>query len=99
MCVGVYIMLSDKNRNDLVSRLRRIEGQVGGIRNMIEEDRYCIDVLNQTSAVISAIRKVEDLILHNHLNTCVSDAMQSGDQEVRLEKTSEIMSIVSRIRK
>ncbi|HCG62602.1 MAG: transcriptional regulator [Spirochaetes bacterium GWC2_52_13] len=92
-------MLSDKNRNDLVSRLRRIEGQVGGIRNMIEEDRYCIDVLNQTSAVISAIRKVEDLILHNHLNTCVSDAMQSGDQEVRLEKTSEIMSIVSRIRK
>lgn len=92
-------MLSEKNRNDLVSRLRRIEGQVGGIRNMIEEDRYCIDVLNQTSAVISAIRKVEDLILHNHLNTCVSDAMQSGDQVVRLEKTSEIMSIVSRIRK
>jgi DNA-binding FrmR family transcriptional regulator len=66
---------------------------------MIEDDRYCIDILNQTSAAVSALRRVEDGVMENHLNTCVADAMRSDDPAAKLEKTTEIMDVISRFRR
>ena len=92
-------MIGEQLKTRLSARLRRIEGQVAGIRRMIEEDRYCIDILNQTSAVVSALRRVEDGVMENHLNTCVSEAMRSDDPAEKIEKTTEIMDVISRLRR
>lgn len=92
-------MVNDKLKAQLSTRLRRIEGQVAGIRRMIEEDRYCVDILNQTSAVVAALRRVEDVVMQNHLNTCVVDAMRSDDPALKQEKTTEIMDVIARFRK
>lgn len=73
---------TDKQKNDLVTRLNRIEGQVRGIKGMIEKDTYCDDILHQISAVQSALKSVSKLVLQGHLNSCVVERIQSGDQEV-----------------
>ncbi|UCF96545.1 MAG: metal-sensitive transcriptional regulator [Spirochaetaceae bacterium] len=92
-------MVNDRLKAQLSSRLRRIEGQVAGIRRMIAEDRYCVDILNQTSAAVSALRRVEDVVMENHLNTCVADAMRSDDPALKQEKTAEVMDVIARFRK
>ncbi|MFO8065342.1 MAG: metal-sensitive transcriptional regulator [Spirochaetota bacterium] len=92
-------MMDEKQKEKVAARLRRIEGQIGGIRNMIEEDRYCIDILNQTSAVVSALRGVEDLVMQNHLNTCVVDAIKSDDEANQEEKLNEVMEVIGKFRR
>ena len=64
-----------------INRLRRLEGQVRGIIKMLEEDRYCIDVLNRMQAVKSALARAESEILKDHANSCVAEAIESGDAE------------------
>ena len=91
--------LTDKHRQNAISRLRRIEGQIRGIQKMLEEDRYCVDILTQTSAVVAALHGVEDLVMENHLNTCVADAMKSDDPEAKAEKVEEVMSVITKFRK
>jgi|TARA_R110000824_G_scaffold401771_1_gene615675 DNA-binding FrmR family transcriptional regulator len=66
-------------KKPIQNRLRRIEGQIRGLQKMVEEDTYCIDVITQTSAIKSALSGVEDLLLENHLDTCASDQMKSGN--------------------
>ncbi len=66
-------------KKPIQNRLRRIEGQIRGLQKMVEEDTYCIDVITQTSAIKSALSSVEDLLLENHLDTCASDQMKSGN--------------------
>lgn len=73
---------SDKLKMNLTSRLNRIEGQVRGIKRLIEEDTYCDDVLNQIAAVQSALNSVGKLLLEGHMKSCVIDRIQSGDHEV-----------------
>lgn len=73
---------SDKIKANLVSRLNRIEGQVRGIRGMIEKDVYCDDVLNQIAAVHSALNSVGKLLLEGHMKSCVIERIQQGDSEV-----------------
>ena len=80
-------------------RLARIEGQVRGIRTMVENGRYCVDILLQLSAVISALKKVEDLVMENHLNTCVVDAFQSDDESQRSEQIREVMDVMATFRR
>ena len=80
-------------------RLARIEGQVRGIRTMVENGRYCVDILLQLSAVISALKKVEDLVMENHLNTCVVDALKSEDEEQRKEKIKEVVDVMATFRR
>jgi DNA-binding FrmR family transcriptional regulator len=92
-------MLAGKEKEAVLNRLRRIEGQVKGITKMVEEDRYCIDILNQTAAVASALRNVENRVMENHLNTCVAEAMRSNDEEIKREKTAEVMDVISKFRK
>jgi CsoR family transcriptional regulator, copper-sensing transcriptional repressor len=96
-----YILLvMDCNIQELVdSRLARIEGQVKGIRKMIQDERYCVDILVQTSAVISALKRVEDIVMENHLNTCVVDAIRSDDEQEREKKISELMDLIAKFRR
>jgi DNA-binding FrmR family transcriptional regulator len=92
-------MMNDKQKEDASKRLNKIAGQIQGVRKMVEESRYCIDILTQTRAVISAIRKVEDLIMHQHLQTCVADSMRSNNPDEQNEKINEVMDMISRFRK
>ncbi|MGE5630823.1 MAG: metal-sensitive transcriptional regulator [Caulobacteraceae bacterium] len=73
---------SHKMKSSLVSRLNRIEGQVRGIKGMIEKDVYCDDILNQISAVQSAMKSVSRLILESHMRSCIVNRIQSGETEV-----------------
>ncbi|WP_068874503.1 MULTISPECIES: metal-sensitive transcriptional regulator [unclassified Phenylobacterium] len=87
---------TDKPR--LLNRLSRVEGQVRGIARMVEQDRYCIDILTQLHAVRAALRRVETELLKTHLEHCVADAMASGDTVERDRKTAELVELMDRLR-
>jgi len=76
-------------------RLNRIEGQVRGISRMVEEDRYCIDVITQIGAVRAALRKVEEEILRDHIEHCVHHAIASGDEREQKKKVAELLEVLS----
>lgn len=76
-------------------RLKRIEGQVRGIARMIEEDRYCIDILTQIRAIHAALRRVEDAVLKDHVEHCVEDAIASGDNADQRRKVQELVSVLT----
>ena len=80
-------------------RLKRIEGQVRGLIRMVEEDRYCIEIIDQLQAVMAAARKVETEILKDHLSHCVEHAISSGDPKTQRRKIEELVSTLSRSRK
>jgi DNA-binding FrmR family transcriptional regulator len=85
-----------QDKTALVNRLHRIEGQVRGIERMVEEDRYCIDVLTQIAAVNTALESLALQILDDHVRHCVADAYASGDAEQAAEKTGELLDAVQR---
>jgi DNA-binding FrmR family transcriptional regulator len=84
------------NKPDLVKRLHRIEGQVRGIERMIEDDRYCIDILTQVSAVTTALDSLAFQILDDHVQHCVAGALTSGDPEEAAKKSEELLAAVHR---
>jgi DNA-binding FrmR family transcriptional regulator len=88
-------------RNDIKAscqkRLNRIEGQVRGLAKMVDEDRYCIDIVTQISAVRSALRRVEEEILKDHVAHCVEHAINSGDKADQRRKIAELMNVVGRV--
>ena len=88
-------------RNDIKAscqkRLNRIEGQVRGLAKMVDEDRYCIDIVTQISAVRSALRRVEGEILKDHVAHCVEHAIHSGDKADQRRKIAELMEVVGRV--
>jgi DNA-binding FrmR family transcriptional regulator len=86
------------NKPDLLARLNRIEGQVRGITRMIEEGRYCIDVLTQINAARAALAKVESEMLKTHLNHCVEGAIVSGDADDQRAKARELIELLERRR-
>src|SRR4029078_6995523 len=77
-------------------RLKRIEGQVRGLTRMVEEDRYCIDIVTQIAAARTALRRVEEEILRDHVAHCVDHAIASGDRDEQTRKIAELMEVVSR---
>lgn len=77
-------------------RLSRIEGQVRGLSKMVEEDRYCIDIVTQISAVRAALRRVEEEMLKDHVSHCVEHAIASGDKADQRQKIAELMAVVGR---
>lgn len=79
--------------------LRRIEGQVRGVQGMIEEKRYCIDILTQLSAVASAVGSVQDIILNKHLDTCVTKAFVGESKTEKKKKVDEIIKLLKTFRK
>ncbi|HUZ69254.1 MAG TPA: metal-sensitive transcriptional regulator [Candidatus Saccharimonadales bacterium] len=82
-----------QNKDDLRARLRRIEGQVGGIQRMVDEDRYCIDILTQVNAVKAARAKVALALLGDHVEHCVADAMRRGKGK---EKVGKLTAAIGR---
>ena len=86
------------NKPQLLARLNRVEGQVRGITRMIEEGRYCIDVLTQINAARAALAKVESEMLKTHLNHCVEGAIASGDADDQRAKARELIELLERRR-
>jgi len=82
-----------RDKEELRRRLRRIAGQVGGLEKMIDDDRYCIDVLTQVSAVKAALESVALLLLEDHVDHCVADAIRAGDGS---EKVRELSAAIER---
>ena len=87
-------------RNDIKAscqkRLGRIEGQVRGLTRMVEDDRYCIDIVTQISAVRAALRRAEEEILRDHVAHCVEHAITAGDKTDQRRKVAELMDVISR---
>ena len=77
-------------------RLSRIEGQVRGLSKMVEEERYCIDIVTQISAVRAALRRVEEEVLKDHVSHCVEGAIASGDKADQRRKIAELMAVIAR---
>jgi len=84
------------DKDALVKRLRRIEGQVRGIEKMVEDDRYCVDVLTQISAVDKALESLALEVLDDHVRHCVAGAIASGDAKAAAEKSEELLEAVQR---
>lgn len=86
---------SDKVKSNLITRLNRIEGQIRGIKGLIEKDTYCDDVITQISATQSALNSVAKVLLEGHLKSCVAERIQEGDMEV----LDEVLVTIQRLMK
>jgi DNA-binding FrmR family transcriptional regulator len=91
-----YGYVANHDKDALVKRMRRIEGQARGIEKMINDGRYCIDILTQIAAVTTALESVAGILLDDHVNHCVRHALASGDEAVASEKTAELLEAVHR---
>ncbi len=88
--------MREQVKTSCAQRLNRIEGQVRGIARMIEQDRYCIDVLTQVQAVKAALKRVEDEILKDHVENCVEHAIAAGDAKDQRRKVAELVQLLAR---
>ena len=86
---------SDEEIKALISRLNRIEGQIRGIRKMVEDDAYCVDILTQLNAAKCSLNSFSKMILGNHIKTCVADDIRSGSEE----KTDELVELLQKLMK
>ena len=83
-------------KTSVLKRLNRIEGQVRGLSRMVENDRYCIDIVTQLSAVRAALRRAEEEILADHAAHCVEHAIAAGDKTEQRRKVAELVDVISR---
>ncbi len=79
-----------------LARLRKIEGQVRGIVRMVEDERYCVDILTQLRAVRAALKRVEDSVVREHVEHCLAEAMRSGDPAEQRRKVDELLEVLGR---
>lgn len=89
-------MMSDETKTKVDARLRKILGQVGGVQRMVDEDRYCVDVLLQVAAARAALERVGQIILRSHVETCVTTAVASKNEREIRKKLDELMDVLSR---
>ena len=89
--------MDDATKRSVTAGLKRIEGQVRGLLRMVEQDRYCVDVLTQVSAVRAALHKVEEQILRDHVSHCVAGAFVSGDPAEQRNKVEELVETIGRM--
>lgn len=89
-------MMNDSTKKKVQARLRRIAGQIEGIARMIEEDRYCVDVLLQVASAQAALGQASKLVLRSHVETCVSAVMAAGKPAERRRKLDELMEVFAR---
>jgi DNA-binding FrmR family transcriptional regulator len=90
--------MQHKSHEQCITRLRKIEGQVRGVVRMIEDKRYCIDILTQIHAVKAALAKVESEMLKDHAETCVEEAITSGDAAKQRQKFAELVDVLGKYR-
>jgi|TARA_R100000501_G_scaffold10060_1_gene19813 DNA-binding FrmR family transcriptional regulator len=91
--------MTAQRKKQKMNRLNRIAGQVRGVAQMVEDDRYCIDILNQLQAVKAALARAESEILKDHAACCVADAIASGDQREQEQKFRELIDLMERARR
>jgi DNA-binding FrmR family transcriptional regulator len=84
-------------KKSCLTRLRRVEGQVRGIARMVDEERYCIDIVNQVQAVLAAIKRVEEEVLKDHVAHCVEHAIRSGDAREQRRKVKELLQVLGKM--
>ena len=82
-----------KIKRQLLNRMNYISGHLDGVKKMIEKDKYCIDVINQNEAVVAAIKKVNEMVLANHLDTCVTQAIKGKNEKLRKKRIKEILEV------
>jgi len=92
-------MAQNPDHQDNIVALKRIEGQVRGVQRMIEDRKYCIDILNQIHAVKGAISRVEEKILQRHFQHCVTSAMTGSSENEKQQKLDEILELINRTRR
>ncbi len=92
-------MIDEATKKKALIRLRRIEGQVQGVQKMVEEGRYCIDILQQLSAIRGALDQVSLIVMERHIDSCVAEAIKSGNGTARREKIEELMEALSKFAK
>lgn len=85
---------SEKEYKDMLNRLKRIEGQVRGVQNMVENDSYCIDILTQVSAITAALNSFNKVLLANHIRTCVADDIRAGKDETVDELVAALQKLM-----
>lgn len=88
-----------KDKTAIINRLKRIEGQVRGVKQMIEDDRYCLDILHQMQSIKAALLKAESEILRDHAACCVTDAIASGDAIQQHAKFSELIDLFDKVKR
>lgn len=93
---GISQAMHGDAKSTCLKRLSRIEGQVRGLARMVEEHRYCIDIVTQISAVRAALRRVEEEVLRDHVAHCVEHAIASGDSDEQRKKIAELMDVLGR---
>jgi DNA-binding FrmR family transcriptional regulator len=81
------------DKHDVLKRLSYIEGHIGGIRKMVEEDKYCIDILRQTLAVRKALEKLESLVLEQHLHGCVAEGIRDGHEDEVIDELVQLYTL------
>lgn len=87
----------NSDKRQILLRLRRMEGQLKGIQKMVEQDKYCVEVLNQLSSIIAATQKVATIIMTDHIKGCVREALTSGEKSE--ERVDELVNVVERFAK
>ena len=93
---GYLATMQNDTKQAVGKRLSRIEGQVRGLARMVDDDRYCIDIVTQIDAVRGALRRVEEEILRDHVAHCVEHAISSGDKQEQRQKIAELMDVLER---
>lgn len=88
--------MEPKARSEAQARLQRIAGQVGGVQRMLDDDRYCVDVLLQIAAIKAALMETGKLILAAHIDTCLTEAIRTGDGRERRKKINELVDVFAR---
>lgn len=88
-----------KHKTAILNRLKRIEGQVRGVTQMVADDRYCIDILHQVQAVKAALAKAENEILKDHAACCVAEAIASGDVVEQRDKFNELIDLFEKVKR
>ncbi|QIB34939.1 metal-sensitive transcriptional regulator [Ancylobacter pratisalsi] len=91
--------MQDDTRSACLKRLNRVEGQVRGIARMVEDDRYCIDIITQVAAARAALKKVEEEVLRDHLGHCVEHAIASGDPGEQRQKITELIDVLGKLKR
>jgi len=89
-------MMDDETKHRALARLRRIEGQIQGVRRMVEEGKYCVDIMLQISAIQGALEQVSKLLMAQHIETCVIDSVKAGSDRERTRKIAEVIEVCSR---
>jgi DNA-binding FrmR family transcriptional regulator len=89
-------MMDPETKDRALARLRRIEGQIQGVQRMVEEEKYCVDIMLQVSAIQGALGQVSKLLMARHIESCVADSVKAGSERERARKIEELIDVCSR---